>query len=336
MSGTAKVIAAFLLLLSANSLAYVKDYLPLNDTELSLRFPQHVLRRNFVPGMHVRFGSTTISFLESTDEIQFSGVDYSGKPWTVTTFGSPIEGGLYSADLDHNGTVDLIYASDTGGVGLAPRMTVLTILFDKTGRPVPSEMDGYFEIDDHGLKDLVDLDQDGRAELIRQAFDDGYWITSLYEARDAHWRLIKGQYASRTFPLYTRFTKRPNRIPTTPHASRHPIEDDLSNDATSYSGTLTAIHWADIQESKDPELDLSDGTVCKPVAGDSTMFVVLDGPDGRTVASLGVSEVAHALLETILKSKLTVQFKGKRRYAVTGPVSCVPETVWASRSASAR
>ena len=66
-------------------------------------------------------------------------------------------------------------------------------------------MDGYFETDARGLKDLLDLDGNGQAELLRQSFDDGYWITSLYEARDARWQIIRGRHASREYPLYTRF-----------------------------------------------------------------------------------------------------------------------------------
>lgn len=133
-------------LLAANATAYMRRYLPLNERELSLRFPQHVLRSDFRAGMSLRLGSTTIRILEPTNEIRFSGLDASGKPWRVTAAAMQ-GGGLYSADLDKNGTVDLIYAAYTGGNGLAPLMHVLTLLFDQSGRPVPSEMDGYFEID---------------------------------------------------------------------------------------------------------------------------------------------------------------------------------------------
>jgi len=218
-------------------------------------------------------------------------------------------------------------------------MRVLTLMFDKAGRPVPSEMDGYFETDSHGLKDLIDLDGDGRAELIRQSFDDGYWITSLYEARDAHWHLIKGQHASRVFPLYTRFTNRANHVPVSPAVGRHPTEDDLSNDTAIYTGKLTAVHWAKTETSRDPELILSDGTVCTPIAWYSSMVVVVDGADGRTAATLGAPENAHKLLDLIAKERFVVEIKGQRRDPGTGehvlePTSCIPETVWASDGAS--
>jgi hypothetical protein len=333
-------MAILRLLLPAIASAYMRGYLPLDDNEISLRFPQRVLRSRFEQGMSARLGSTTIRFLEPSNKIRFSGVDAAGKPWMVTA-DAMRGGGLYSADLDNNGTVDLIYAAYTGGNGLAPPMHVLTLLFDKAGRPVPSEMDGYFEIDARGLQDLLDLDGDGRAELIRQAYDDGYWITSAYEARDAHWHRISGRHASRTFPIYTRFTNRANRVPTTPAPGRHPTEDDLSNDTTAYSGGLTAVRWANIQMSEDPQLDLSDGTVCKPVAWYSSMVVVRDAADGRVAATLGASAEAHELLDAIMKSKLTVKVKGKRRYTVTGdrplePTPCVPETVWASGAVNLR
>jgi hypothetical protein len=333
-----------LLWLALDASAYVMRYLPLTEEELTHRFPQHVIRKHLLPYIgdeqeSVSIGSTTIRFLQPS-RIQFDGTDRAGKHWTVTA-SAEMGGALYSADLDHNGTADLIYASDTGGNGWAPSMHVLILLFDQGGRPVPSEMDGYFEIDARGLKDLLDLDGDGRAELIRQAYDDGYWITSAYEAVDAHWHRIIGRHASRTFPLYTRFTNRANREPTTPAPGRHPTEDDLSNDTVRYSSELAAVRWADIQMSSNPEIDLSDGTVCSPVAWYSTMVVVMDTAEGRQAATLGASEEAHKLLDAIMTLGLPVELKGKRRYAVTGdrerkPTPCVPETVWASRPVNLR
>ena len=323
------------LLLPTTGTAYMKNYLPLTVSETSHRFPQRVLRSKFVQGMSAaRIGSATVRFVEESNEIRFAGVDAAGKPWTVTA--DAMRGGaLYSADLDNSGTMDLIYAAYTGGNGLAPPMHVLTLLFDKTGRPVPSEMDGYFEIDEHGLLDLIDLDADGRAELIRQAYDDGYWITSAYEARDAHWHRISGQHAARLFPIYTRFTNRANRVATTPAPGRHPAEDDLSNDTMAYSGRLTAVHWANVSQSENPELDLSDGTVCTPAAWYSSMVVVSDTVDGRKAATLGAPQEAHRLLSEIMRANVGVEVKGHRRNSVTGdqkskPTRCVPETVWAA------
>ncbi len=313
--------------------AYMKSYLPLSDTELAMRFPQRVLRSNFVQTMSVRIGTTTVRFLEPANGIQFTGKDLSGKPWTVTADAMQ-GGGLYSADLDHNGTDDLIYASYTGGVGLAPPMHVLTLLFDAAGRPVPSEMDGYFEIDSRGVKDLVDLDGDGRADLIRQSFDDGYWITSLYEAKDGHWHLVHGAHAARRYPLYTRFTNRSNRVPTTPGPGRSPIEDDLSNAVESAEPVrIEHMKWANVQQPENLVLELSDGRRWEEIAWYSSAGVVLDAPDRRVAATLGAPEEAKQLLETIERRRLPVRVSGNRRNRPgTGtneraPFS--PEMVWA-------
>jgi len=327
-------VAILLLSLPVVAWGYVERYLPLDNKELSLRVPQRVVRDSLDPGTKVLVGTTTVWFVEPSNEIRFSGVDFSGKPWSFTAE-DVLSGGLYSVDLDHNGVVDLIYTSYTSRNGLAPSMYVLILMFDTSGRPVPSKMDGYFETDAHGLKDLVDLDGDGRAELIRQSFDDGYWITSLYEARDAHWHRIKGRHASRVFPLYTRFTNRPNRTPTTPAAGRHPYEDDLSNETAMYQGELKAVHWSADEELEGPTLVLSGGTVCRATSWLSMTVVVVDGAGGREGATLGSPKRAHELLNTILKSKLWVELKGHGRdpdtgERVEGATACTPQTVWAS------
>jgi len=80
---------------------------------------------------------------------------------------------------------------------------------------------------------------------------------------------------------------------------------------------------------------------CTPISWYSSMFVVIDSAHGRQAATLGSSQRASTLLDTILQTKLTVQVRGKRRYAVTrdhssSPPTCVPESVWASETTSIR
>lgn len=330
--------AATLLLIWAGPIgwAYMEGYLPLTQKELARRFPQHVVSSKFVQEMSTRIGQTAIRFVvDPNNEIHFSGKDLSGKPWTVAA-SAWRGGGLYAADLDHNGITDIIFASYTGGNGLAPPMHILTLLFDAAGRPVPSEMDGYFEIDARGVKDLVDLDGDGRAELIRQSWDDGYWVTSVYEARDAHWHLIRGAHADRQFPLYTRFTYRTNHVATTPAPGRHPREDDLSNafDSNAPAVKIKHLTWADVQQSGMPRLQLSDGRNCGEVGWYSTAMVVLDSPERRVAATLGAPEEAQQFLQTIVRRGLPVQVIGWRRDNSAKPegerAGCFPEMIWAS------
>ncbi len=314
--------------------AYVKGYLPLSEKELSLRFPLHTVRREFLPSSEpesTRIGSIRMRFLEPY-KIQFTGTDLAGKIWTVTA-AQAMGGDLYSADLDHNGTTDVIYASFTGGNGLAPPMHLLTLMFDSIGRPVPSEMDGYFETDEHGLKDLLDLDGDGRAELLRQSFDDGYWITSLYEAQEARWHIVHGRHAGKQYPMYSRFTYRANRVSTTPAPGRHPVEDNLSNyfDASGPALRLENMQWADVQQSGNPILHFSDGRNCVEVGWYGTAAVVIDTAEGRAAATLSASEEAKQLLETIRRSRIPVRIAGSRRNRADSkpnPAWCSVEMVW--------
>src|SRR5262249_47135706 len=122
---------------------------------------------------------------------------------------------------------------------------------DTSGRPVPFEIDGYFGYDATGVEDLVDLNNDGRTELVRQSFDDGYWVTSLYAAKGARWVRVQGRYGDCSYPLYTRFTNRPNRESTVPSRGRHPREDDFSNNsiAPNRNLKLVEVNWADVVHS---------------------------------------------------------------------------------------
>lgn len=312
--------------------AYESRYLPLSRTELQRR----VLQKKVASLLHMRsslvtLGSTRIEVNEDGLAV-VSGVDRAGDPWSLTT--EVDRGGeVWHADLDKNGLPDLIFAFETGGVGLAPPVHLLFVLFDSQGRPVPWQVDGYFETDEHGVKDLLDLNQHGRAQLVRQSYDDGYWITSLYKAEDARWQIVSGAFAGRSYPLYTRFTNRPNRTPVTPMKGRSPREDDLSNILPSSKSpvNLTAIEWGR-GSSENPVLSLSDGRSCQPVAWYSTLAVVIDRPNRRDAAIMGASESTLRLLSEIQRRHLPVIVGGHRRYRHVQEqptTECVPEFIWA-------
>jgi hypothetical protein len=165
--------------------------------------------------------------------------------------------------------------------------------------------------------------------LIRQSFNNGYWITSLYEAKAARWFLVHGKHGSRSFPLYTRFTNRPNRVATAPLPGRTPLEDDLSNSAilTGEAVRIQKVDWDNSTEAKDPAIFLTDGRTCTPYA---TMGVVLDREAGRQAAILDVGPDAKGLLEEIVREKLPVRISGNRFPEDEPRDACVPELIWAS------
>lgn len=308
--------------------AFARNYLPLSDGELSRRVRQRPIAIAFKPGAHAKLGGVSIR-LKDHNLLVISGVDASGKPWTCYAQWNNYGGAFYMADLDRDGTEDLIYVSNTGGNGLAPPTHLLTLLFDTSGRPVASEMDGYFDYDAKGVKDLIDLNNDGRAELVRQSFDDGYWVTSLYEAKGARWVRVQGPYGDRSYPLYTRFTNRPNRTSTVPSRGRHPREDDLSNNsiAPNRNLKLMEVKWGDVAYSENPELTLSNGQRCTLNAWQSTAAFVLDSVSGRRIAILSAADQAQQMVAEMKQKSMSISVSGKRR--VHGGDSCVPELIWA-------
>jgi hypothetical protein len=342
------VTSLFLLLLCAwPCSAQNQDYLPLTKAETSRRFPVKLIGETG-GGRPGYFGrgtesaaapakmsvgpSGSIFEMDEDGKAVISGKDAGGAAWRVhlgnlSGYGSSV----YTADLDGDKVQDLIIVSPTGGNGLAPSSHIFTLTFDEKGRPVPFEADGYFEYDKRGIFDLLDLDRDGRAELLYMKFDEGYWITTLYEAEGGHWRRVEGAHARRTYPLYTRFTNRPNRRPTVPAAGRKPFMPDLSNAAPVLRGTLAAYEWADLSQSENLKLTVAGGgdapVACSPVAWFGSFGVVADSAEGREVFTVyGNEEAAKGLLDAAINAKSEVTLYGRR-----SAEGCSPEWVWLRR-----
>jgi len=335
-----------LLLCAWPCVAQNHDYLPLTRAETNQRFRVKLLGETG-GGRPGRFGTgsdgaaapaqMSVGPSGSTFEMDeegravIKGHDRGGAAWRVrlgnlSGYGSH----LYTADLDRDTVQDLVIVSPTGGNGLAPTQHLFALTFDEQGRPVPFEADGYFEEDERGIFDLLDLDRDGRAELLYMNFDEGYWVTTLYEAEGGRWRRVEGAHGRRTYPLYTRFTNRPNRRPTVPRPGRKPFTPDLSNAAPLVRGTLASYEWADLSQSEDLKLLVnSDGgrVACSPVAWFGAFGVLADSAEGREVVTVyGNEEEAKTLLEAAMKAKSEVTLYGRR-----SAEGCRPEWLWFRR-----
>lgn len=164
---------------------------------------------------------------ESIHRIVFSGRNGRGKAWRVGATAASYYEALYQGDLDRNGQRDLILAINTGGNGLAPSTRLIFVTFDRQGDPTLLEATGYYQTEPNGIPDLADLDGDRRAELVHMVFSEGYWITNVYRLRESRWSLVRGRFAGLNFPLYTRFTNRPNHTPVRPARGRHPVAPSL-------------------------------------------------------------------------------------------------------------
>jgi hypothetical protein len=335
-----------LLLCAWPCFAQNQDYLPLTQAETSQRFPVKLLGKTGGgdgPGYFARGSDAAASAkmsagpsgstfeMDEEGRAVVEGKDKGGAAWRVrlgnlSGYGSQ----LYTADLDRDEVQDLVIVSPTGGNGLAPSSHFIALTFDEKGRPVLFEADGYFQEDARGVFDLLDIDRDGRAELLYMNFDDGYWITTLYEAEGGRWRRLEGAHGRRTYPLYTRFTNRPNHRPTAPSPGRKPFTPDLSNAAPALRGTLASYEWADVSQSEDIKLFVSAGgsqVTCSPVAWFGSFGVVSDSERGREVVTVyGNEEAAQELLKAAVQAKAEVTLYGRR-----SAEGCKPEWVWLRR-----
>jgi hypothetical protein len=316
------------------ALAFTDRYLPFPKSEARQSFPVRYLGElgpeHLISTLPVGPSGMTVSAYHTPD-LLLSGNDKLSKKWMIAISGGGIGPyAAYASDLDHDGTPDLILLCGTGGCGLAPSTHLLCFLFDANGRPVPFTAEGDFECDKHGIRDLVDFDGDGKAELVFMSFDDGYWITNLYQARGGRWQEVQGALGTRTYPIYTRFTNSENHTPVTPKAGRHPFAPDLSNAHATVEGRLLSYRWANVEQSEDIQLNLKtqrgDRVPCKPVSWYSTFSIVLDEPNGRQIVSLAADpKSVRALLDKIVAAGYEVTLFGQRR-----PNSRTPELLWAT------
>ncbi len=310
------------------------DYLPLSKAELGKPFHLKFIGEfdSEHPIRTARIGPSGAQ-LRFTDQrsVMITGRDSAGKQWSVESWvGMLNSGSLYVGDLDANGIADAVLIVSTGGNGLAPSSHIKTIMFDSSGRPVFFEADGYFRAEPDGIAELVDMDGDTRAELVHMNFDDGYWITNVYKAINARWQKIAGRLGRRDFPLFTRFTYRPNHTAVSPKRGRHPFGPDLSDNAPRLTGRLVSYEWANVEQSGNILLNLKRAngkTVdCRPDSWYSSFAVAIDGKQGRRIASLGSSDDSvRSLLNEIVAKRYDVSLFGQR---ISN--SCSPELLWAS------
>lgn len=322
------------------SLAQAVDYLPLSKQEIGEMFPldkEKTIDSANPVSFSLSAGPAGMHFdshVGSQSNLIAYGQDKKGKDWRVViseVFGAFVPVDFYKADLDKNGFVDIVIMMPTGGNGFAPSVHLIAIMFDVYGRPIPFEADGYFQSLEHGVDFIVDMNGDGKAELIYMNFNDGYWITNVYTCENARWSQIKGAYGKRQYPLFTRFTNRPNRKAVIPAQGRHPFSPNLSNDQPVLEGFLTSFHIP--EEYSEIEMTFEDSKgdhfICTPAYWYDSARVVLDTPESRQIAHLSLDDKENAdkILKQIIEENVKVKLYGQRY-----PDKCSPETTWATKS----
>lgn len=312
-------------------------YLPLRKAEMSKRFVVRYIgtlgdeRPGYFEGLGFKdkqfSGSLGIGIsganVRITEKYKFiiDGKDVSGKEWRIHLPNVYYACRFYETDLDHNGLKDVILIYPTGGNGLSPTSFVFTITFDQAGRPVPFAASGYFEETNETIFDLVDLNRNGQAELVHMEISDGYWVTNLYESRGARWHLISGRFAGRNFPMYTRFTLRPNRRPVRPRAGRNPTFDDLSNAAPTFRGRIESFA-APVDDYDSYKL-----TILNELGGKQTLSVsrnavlVEDNNSGRAVKRFTENDdEAKRLFNSYISDNQLIDFYGEYKHEPNAPL----------------
>jgi hypothetical protein len=315
------------------------NYLPLTESELGKPFPMTKVEFNENSKetfFMINAGPSGIRIdLEKGNFLSATGKDLNGLNWYMDLSligGIHMPPDMYIADLDGNGIKDLVLLVRTGSSGVAESFYFISILFDEKGRPVPSEIRGYIDPLPEGIDALVDMDQDGKSELVYMNFCDGYWITQIYRAENARWHRIQGQYKNHTFPLYTRFTERENRKAVKPKSGRHPISPDISDDTPLLKGRLKSYAFPDDGRMDIKQIIINrNGSEIKFAASKwhNTPKLVLDRHDGRVIYYLGIwnKKVVSPLLDEIISKQMPITLYGK-----SNQKECGFKIIWASDS----
>lgn len=271
-----------LIVLAGPCLPLPRSYCPIPDPILKARrFPQTSLGRCEISRdddeVKLRVGTQQVLVRGHGYGLEIAGTGPGIQPWVARTRGFGFGCWAVAADFDANGKRDLLIVSQTGGNGMAPPTRLLFFLTGQDGAMTPWVRYGYFTFDLRTgiLDDLVDLDGDGRAELLDMAYGGGYWSTFPYQAREAHWSRITGSFAWSEFPIWTRFTEKANRLPRLFPREKWPPREDFSNAPGDAAVRMLRF---EVREGRG-EFAFSDGGKLQGDRG----TIVIDLPDRRLV-----------------------------------------------------
>lgn len=314
------------------SLAFFDSHLPLSTTETKKRIPMRHLATLDPSKLlsSLKLGSQTVQLRINADEdLVLSGQMAQRGSWSmrVGSISTMFPTEAYQADLDGNGQQDLVLLKPTAGNGLAPSQHLTVLSFDQKGQVIPWQIEGYFTTDQQGIVDLLDLNGNGRAELVYMSYGEGYWQTVLYEIEDGRWKQIRGQFAGKNYPLLTRFTLKPNHKIANPKSLQALEPINLATDQAVLAGYLKSYQWADIEQSEDITLMLTVNNKwvkCQPASWYSLAVLVLDRPQQREIISLATHAPAFQRgLQEAIQKHYAVKLYGQR-----SSERCSPEQIW--------
>jgi len=253
---------------------------------------------------------------------------FLGRSWSVELF---YLREIWKADLDGNGTKDYVFSNPGpwGNGRITPVHSLSILLMEPNGMPVPYFTTMYNRPDSPALQHLVDLDQDGRVELIVSRYDEngsdpnvggfcsGHWVHHLFRFRNFAAEEYRGTAAAGPrFPIVHSWTYGPEVCGASPGMPVHPaFMDDW--------GTVPRGRSRALSESEHP----GGINLVPPVEGCNTVFpevAVYDHPRFREIAFPSLTgEKLEDLLKRIRKDRAQVELRGLR--------NCRVNVLWATQ-----
>ena len=196
--------------IQASGLAYFKDYPPYRLKDGS---PRHVEAETLVDPDKDEYksadGSIVVRLRETGESVDFLVKDGKYTLARETTLEHGFPDAVYRADLRGNGLKDYIIFYDYAGCGLGSSRGRVEIFLKK-------ETGGYRKISYDtfapGLEDFVDLNKDGKYEVIITDYYFGerhtYYSYSIYEFKG--YELVNADKKFKGFPKFVWYTYKAN------------------------------------------------------------------------------------------------------------------------------
>jgi hypothetical protein len=294
-------------------------------------FPLTKLRSGWLKaGSRVTFDG--ISAIATDGEVRLSGVGKSGKRWEAHI--SSVDE-VWRGDLDGNGTQDyVLFATGPFGNGwAAPSFSLSILLMDHDEMPVPFFTLVYTGENGDGIKHLVDLNHDGRAELLISDYDElpsdayvggfcsGHWVNQLYRFTDLGAEEIAGTAGGIRFPLVHNWSYRGTECAKEQKPFSR-VETPVPHDyETNRRSVITAIRSA----SNDlGVVAIKPVRGCKTIAADAVLY---DRARARRIAFPNLhSDYSERLLNRIRNAHAHVELRGLTKLDGDG---CSVELLWA-------
>ncbi len=313
--------------------AYIEEYIPVSTQDKKQKVSlKTVSDAGLKDGKVVKLANAEMTLPYNSDDLVFTGKDASGKKWTLAKTYYGLGSAFFTTDLDQNGELDIVILQATGGCGIAPNAVLTTIMFDKSGRPFPTETSGYFSCPDPNwgekskttvIDDLVSFGTDKRAVLICQQLDNAvirgrshsYWRIPIYRANNCRWERIS-KYRNNSVPMMVRYTNKGNvKVIPPPVPALREYEDLSFTRADEGKCMVGLIKDVQLEEKQIKRLQINNDIYDQPNWKYLQPFLIKETQDSLELMALN-SEKSINFLQKAVETKTKVRFSKPSKQGV--------------------